>query len=59
MVFIYLTHLEGLDIPKGIGAGAHQSGRLWALKNEVLSFRKVVCMHGQGMCMHASLKPLN
>ena len=34
-----------MDVPKGLGAGAHQRGRLWALKNEVIGFWKLACVY--------------
>ena len=39
-----------LDVLKGLGAGAHQRGRLGAQKNDVLGFWKIVCMHMVGVC---------
>jgi len=50
-----------LDIPKGLGAGPHQRGRLWALKHELLRFwngpyvRRFMCAYtGLCMCTHSS-----
>ena len=37
-----------LEVPKGLGAGPHHRGRVWALKHEVLGLWKVACIR-----MHA------
>ena len=37
-----------LNVPKGLGAGLHQRGRLWTLKHEVLGLWKVVCIRNFG-----------
>ena len=48
-----------LDVPKGLGAGPYQKGRLWVLKMEVLRFWNEPCIHrfmyayvGLCMCTH-------
>ena len=37
-----------LDVPKGLGARAHQREKLWALKNEVLDFWNLACIRRFG-----------
>ena len=35
---VFRLTFKVMDVPKGLGAGPYQRGRLWALKHEVLRF---------------------